>query len=225
MTPRLIAILLLATAGAVHAADVHKCTDANERITFQDKPCPEGSGDVTVHIPDPPPPPPDADAPREGGTPSDASAGLPPTAPPAPTTPAAPDGGAGTTTPLWICTRPEDGSQYMSRDGATPPRMVPAGIMGVPSKSLDSAYAGSNGIGVSAPGVRKTPVDKSPQAAVAGDYVAVQDSCQRATKEQACTWFQQEYDRLYERKRHAFNDEKATIQPQLDQLGKDLDGC
>src|SRR5581483_5193415 len=129
MTPRLIAILLLATAGAVHAADVHKCTDANERITFQDKPCPEGSGDVTVHIPDPPPPPPDADAPREGGTPSDASAGLPPTAPPAPTTPAAPDGGAGTTTPLWICTRPEDGSQYLSRDGATPPRMVPAGIM------------------------------------------------------------------------------------------------
>ena len=126
--------------------------------------------------------------------------------------------------PLWVCTRPEDGSHYVSRDGVTQPRMVPAGILGLPGQSLASAY-GAGGIGVSAPGVRKIPVDKSPQSVPAGDYVAIQDQCDRATQEQACEYLHSQRDQVHEKLKRAFKDDRAVLQPQQDELDDQLSGC
>jgi hypothetical protein len=125
---------------------------------------------------------------------------------------------------LWLCTRPEDGTHFVSRDGATPPRMVPAGVLGIPNKPLTSAY-GPGGISVSAPGVRRIPVDTSPQSAVAGAYVAVQDQCERATPEQTCDYLREQYDKVHTKLRNAFKDEQAELQPQADELDKQIGGC
>jgi hypothetical protein len=125
---------------------------------------------------------------------------------------------------MWLCVRPEDGSQYMSRDGVVQPRMVPAGVLGIPGKNLAQAY-GQKGIGVSAPGVRTVPVDHSAQAAVAGDYVAVQDQCSQASPTQVCGYLQKQYDDIHQKLKRAFKDEQAVLQPQEDQLLKDLGGC
>jgi hypothetical protein len=119
-----------------------------------------------------------------------------------------------------VCTRPEDGKHYVSRDGVTLPRMVPAGILGIPAKPLS---AGS--MGVSAPGVRKIPVDASPQAAVGGAYVAIQDTCEHATPEQTCDYLRGQYDQVQEKLRRAFKDEQAVLQPQADKLYEQIDGC
>ena len=125
---------------------------------------------------------------------------------------------------MWVCVRPEDGSQYMSRDGVSQPRMVPAGVLGIPGKDLAKAY-GPGGIGVSAPGVRTVPIDHSAQAEVAGDYVAVQDQCTQATPAQVCGYLEKQYDDVHQKLKRAFKDEQAVLKPQEDQLLKDLGGC
>ena len=96
--------------------------------------------------------------------------------------------------------------------------------MGYPGKSLASAY-GPGGIGVSAPGMRQIPIDTSPQAAVAADYIAVQNHCERTTHEQTCDYLHQQYDQTHEKLRRAFKDEQAVLQPQADELDAQLDGC
>ena len=144
--------------------------------------------------------------------------------PPAPQPAAAPPPPRQPLPPLWLCTNAEDGKQYISRDGVTQQRLVPLGVMGYPGKSLASAY-GPGGIGVSAPGMRQIPIDTSPQAAVAGDYITIQDQCEQATREQTCTYLRQQYDQVHEKLRGAFKDEQSVLQPQADELDAQLDGC
>jgi len=124
---------------------------------------------------------------------------------------------------MFVCTRPEDGTQYMSYDDQPPVRMVPGGVLGMPGQGL--ADPRNRGGGVSAPGVRKIPVDTSPQAAPAADYVPVQDQCVPAPVETACAYLRGEYDRIHAKLRRAFKDEQAVLQPQLDALDAQLDGC
>jgi hypothetical protein len=216
MRSRSITIFLLIASlpGAALASDVYKCTNAQGSVTFQDQPCRTGDSETPIHIAKPPPAP---------TVTSDAEAAT--TAPPPTPAPAAsPPQPHKALPPLWVCTRPEDGTHYVSRDGATPPRMVPAGVLGIPDKPLASAY-GPGGIGVSAPGVRKIPVDSSPQAAIAGAYVAIQDTCEPATPEQTCDYLRGQYDKVHEKLRGAFKDEQAVLQPQQDELDDQLDGC
>jgi Domain of unknown function (DUF4124) len=208
----LVLISFAAAALPLHAADVYKCTNASGAIAFQDHPCATGDNETQVHIV--PPPPESAEAPALDT--AAASNGAPPPTPPpqqvvsASATPDPPR--------MWLCTRPEDGKQYMSRSGTSEVRMVPAGVLGIPGKGLSDT-------GVSAPGVRRIPVDKSPQAAPASDYVAVQDLCEPAAADQVCTYLHDEYDRVHEKLRRAFKAEQAVLEPQLAQLQRDLDGC
>jgi hypothetical protein len=126
--------------------------------------------------------------------------------------------------PLWVCHRAEDGSQYFSRSGTPPVRYVPLGVLGYPGKSLAQAY-GPGGIGVSAPGMRKIPIDRSPGAAVGADYTPLQDTCMRASREQTCTYLRKQYDEVEHKLRNAFKHERATLQPQADELLQQLGGC
>jgi hypothetical protein len=208
--------LLLAPCafGAAHAGNVYKCTNAQGAITFQDQPCHAGDSETAIHLTTPPPAPAAAT-----GSEGIATESQPPPAP-AVAIPRV----QRTLPPLWLCTRPEDGTHFVSHDGATPPRMVPAGILGMPSKPLTSAY-GPGGIGVSAPGVRRIPVDTSPQAAAAGAYVAVQDQCDRASPEQTCDYLREQYDQVHAKLRRAFKDEQAELQPQADEIDTQIRGC
>jgi hypothetical protein len=210
-------LLALCVSTTARAGNVYKCTNPQGSVAFQDQPCRAGDTETPIHITTPPPAP---------ATSSEVEPGA--VQPPTPQPPAA----AAASTPraqkalppLWLCTRPEDGTHFVSRDGATPPRMVPAGVLGIPSKPLTSAY-GPGGISVSAPGVRPIPVDASPQTAVAGAYVAVQDQCERATPEQTCDYLREQFDKVNTKLRRAFKEEQAELQPQADELEKQLDGC
>jgi hypothetical protein len=203
---------VFALSSVAHAA-VYKCTNALGGVAFQDHACASGEAQTKVHFAtDPPEPPPAAAA--DESDPSHPKTDPPPLAlpPPAPVP------------PMWACLRAEDGTQYVSRDGNPQPRMVPAGVLGIGGKSLAQTY-GPGGVGVSAPGMRQIPVDKSPQAAIAGDYVAVQDRCEQMSREQTCSYLQKQYDDVHRKLMRAFKDEQAILQPQEDQLSTDLSGC
>jgi hypothetical protein len=223
MTSRLFAARLtfvfLCTAmagGGASAGDVYKCTSPQGDIAFQDQHCASGDTETQISIAAPPPVSPPA--------PGDDD--VPPAEPTVATSKPVAGSLPGTALrPLWVCTRPDDGTQYMSKDGISQPRMVPAGILGLPGQSLASAYGGRNGIGVSAPGLRKIPVDASPQAALAGAYVAIQDQCDRATAEQTCDYLHSQRDQVHEKLKRAFKAEQAVLQPQQDELDEQLGGC
>jgi hypothetical protein len=216
MRSPLICIFLIAVyaSSVVYAGDVYKCTTAQGAVTYQDQSCPAGDSEIPVHINTPPPAPVESNT--EGSVTASESAPTPPHVIPPRVQTALP--------PLWLCTRAEDGTHYVSHDGATPLHMVPAGILGIPGKSLASAY-GPGGISVSAPGVRKIPIDTSPEAAAAGGYVAIQDQCERATPDQTCDYLRKQYDEVQTKLRRAFKDEQAILQPQADELDKQLGGC
>jgi hypothetical protein len=212
LTTAFVLLCACAMSGA-YAGDVYKCTTAQGGIAFQDHTCAAGDTETAIHVAPAPAVAPvandnDPQTPVAQQPPAAAPASMPPIRKPLP--------------PLWACERPEDGTRYMSRDGVTQPRMVPAGVLGIPGKSLATA-SGANS--VSAPGMRKIPVDRSAQAAVAGDYVAVQDTCVRATREQTCDYLNEQYDQVHEKLRRAFKDERAVLQPQEDELNDQLDGC
>ncbi|MEP6484809.1 MAG: DUF4124 domain-containing protein [Rudaea sp.] len=212
----LIATFVLAGAySGIAGAAVYKCTNAQGGIAFQDHACASGETESKVHFAsDPPEAQPDPNAPPvETATAHGDDAPPPP--PPAPPPPVP---------TMWFCVRAEDGTQYMSRDGNPQPRMVPAGVLGVGGKSLAQTYA-PGGVGVSAPGMRQIPVDRSAQSAVAGDYVAVQDHCEQASRETTCNYLQKQYDDVHQKLRRAFKDEQAILQPQEDQLVRDIEGC
>ena len=200
----------LIVCAAAHSAEVYKCTNATGIPAYQDRPCATGDQEAKVHVA------------GTSAAPAPADNGVPP-----PSAPAVPPPRVQPRNPaplMWVCVRPEDGTQYMSRDGVTQPRMVPAGVLGIPGKNLAQAYA-PGGIGVSAPGMRAIPVDRSAQAAVAGDYVAVRDQCSQASRAQVCSYLEKQYDTVHEKLKRAFKDEQAVLRPQEDQLLNDLSGC
>lgn len=214
MRPDLQICLLLAAGFAVaaHAGDVYKCTNASGAIAFQATPCAAGDAETQIRLAEPPPPPPQA-GPASNAAPQDTAAADAPSVPPS-EPPIGPPS-------MFVCTHAEDGRQYMSYDGAPPVRMVPGGVLGMPGKGL----ADSRGSGVSAPGVRRIPVDASPPASAATDYVPVQDQCVPASAETTCAYLRDEYDKIHTKLRRAFKDEQAVLQPQLDALDAQLDGC
>jgi hypothetical protein len=210
-----IAIAFLLHALSALATEVYKCATPQGDIAFQDHPCPAGTTQTQQWLPDAAPPPvqPVAEAPTPTAVdtnqpPAPAIAAPPPTPLP----------------PLWICHKAEDGSTYFSRNGSPPVRYVPLGVLGYPGQSLAQAY-GPGGIGVSAPGMRKVPIDHSPDAAIGAGYTPLQDSCAPASREQTCGWLRQQYDEVTHKLRNAFKDERAILQPQADEMHSQLDGC
>ena len=209
--------LALSAACGVHAEEVYKCTNSHGAIAYQDHACAAGDTETVVPI-EPAPtrtptsaPAPVADTPPVEVAPPPAAA----TEPPPPRKPLP---------PLWLCTRPEDGSQYASRDGVVQPRLVPLGVLGYPGKSLAQAYAPGSNV-MSAPELSRPPIDRSPQAASASQYTEIMDQCVRASPDQTCEWLRKEYNRIQAKLRRAFKDEQAVLQPQEDELDDELSGC
>ena len=213
---------MFALAGTAIFADariVFKCTAANGDVTYQDTACPTGAKQSSEDIVAPAP----ADAapiPFEKLPTPPPSEPSPPPTPPAPLEPAKPP-----VPPIWFCTRPDDGSHYVSRDGKPASRWVPAGVLGIPQKSLAQTYGPGGGAGVSAPGEAKPKASHSPVDKRAGEYIEVDDDCVAATEQQACDYFEDELDKVEHQLRRAFKEERVDLESRETQLQHDLEGC
>lgn len=208
-----VLIAIICFVALARAGEVYKCTDASGDVAFQDHPCTTGSDQTLVHVDDTAPQlpaPPTSDVAPLPARPAQAALPAAPASTPLP--------------PLWVCENAEDGTQYFSHNGVPPVRYVPLGTLGYPGQSLSQAY-GPGGIGVSAPGMRKIPIDRSPDATLAGGYTPLQDRCIQASREQTCSYLRSQYDEIHEKLRRAFKDERAILQPQQDTLEAQLVNC
>ncbi len=161
-------------SGTASARIVYRCTNAHGDVSLQDPPCAKGDRQTMIPVEDDP-----AQAAPVATTPVEPIAVAPPAVkpPPAPVAPVVAPPPRRPLPALWLCTRPEDGSHYITHDGSAPSRLVPAGILGIPGKSLAQTYGPGDGGGVSAPGVNKAPVSAAQQDSVAAGFVEVHDDC------------------------------------------------
>jgi hypothetical protein len=215
----LIALLLAAfldvSAHSASAATAYKCVGPRGAISFQDHPCRSGDKQDAIALPDSGPsstaPPPDA-AVADAAAP-DADPPVQPPAPPPIPPPA-----------FYLCTR-QDGSRYISDTGQRNSTAVPLGVRGVPDRSLADAYSGPDGIGVSAPGLRKIPHVPASKAPLAGAYEWVDDECHFAAPREACKYLQGELDDVSAKLRRAFSDTEAQLKQQQNALAQRMRGC
>ena len=240
MIPRSFSVTLtaiMALAGAcltdgaepASAQTIFKCVDAAGAVSYQDHACKAGTTETRQEILA-------AEAATQAPTPAQTPFDKlptplhsPPSPPPAPEPP--PVTVKPAVPPIWFCTRPEDDSHYVSRDGQPPQRWVPAGIVGIPRRGLAQSYGPGAGAGVTAPGA-SPPAASNPIVPPrdlggrrAGGYVEVNDECVLATEQQACEYLYGELDDVDRKLRRAFKDDRAVLEPQQEQLRRDLEGC
>jgi hypothetical protein len=210
---------LLGRADFARAQTIYKCVDAAGAVVYQDHACKAGMTETRQEIT---PPAPATSAPISfDKLPTPLSTPAPP--PPPPTPP--PVAAKPPVPPIWFCTRPDDDTHYVSRDGQPATRWVPAGIVGIPQRGLAQTYGPGGGAGVSAPGVNAPKPLRGPGDRMAGGYVEVNDECVQASELQACDYFHDELDAVDKKLRKAFKDEQAVLEPQQAQLRHDLEGC
>lgn len=211
-------ILLLALPGAAFAGNAYKCTAVDGSVSFQDRPCSASVRQQSLRLPEYAPAPPpatkvDTDA-AESASPVASSA-----SPPAPAIADRPPPPS-----FFLCTR-YDGSRYLSDNGVGDSYAVPYGLLGGSGRSLAQNYGGRDGIGVSAPGLRKIPTLPAAEAPLATTYVQVEDECHRAAPQEACAWLRDELDRVRGQLRRAFSDTEAQLKQQERDLRSRQRGC
>jgi uncharacterized protein DUF4124 len=209
----ILMLIAIATAGASQAATVFKCTDARGAISFQDHACAASAKQQTIAMPDPPPP----EAP----------------APPVPAPPEAPLAGSDASPPpmpriappsFYLCTR-YDGTRYVSDTGEGGSALVPLGVLGVPNRSLADAYNPTNGIGVSAPGLRPIPHVPAGSVPFGGMSTWIDDECHAAAPREACTYLKQSLDDVRYKLGKAFSDTTPGLKRQEADILERMRGC
>jgi len=217
-------VALVGGATRSSAQTIYRCVDAQGDVTYQDRACKAGTKQTVEQFA-----PAITRNPAEPATTSFDALPPAPSSPavetPPPMAPSAPPPPLPVPPPIWFCTRAEDGTRYVSHDGATPSRWVPAGVVGIPGKSLAQTYGPGGGGGVSAPGVKKTPVLRSPRDSVAANFIEVKDQCEPGTLEQACENLRDELTTIEKKLPRAFNAERATLEPRRAELRHLLEGC
>jgi len=208
--------LLFALCAMVQAREVYKCTNAKGDVAFQDKPCARDATELTVHIAE------ESEYAPAPVAPVAESAAPPPPQP----TPARLKPPLKPLPPLWACMNAEDGSRYISRNGAPPPRLVPLGVLGYPPKTLSEAYAPGATNRMSAPEMSKVPVDTSARGSIGAGYVQIQDECVTLNPAQTCDVLHQQLDQTNDKLDHArFKDERAKLGAEAEAIESDLGGC
>ncbi len=201
----IVAVQLVASAAAT---SIYRCLGADAVIKFQDTPCHSDENSRRIELPDTPSVP-SVDLPRRD---AEKPATQPRANEQAESTPAsASEVGA------ILCTR-EDGSRYLSASGYGERRAVPLGMLGIPGDSLAGAYAGRDGIGVSAPGLREAPVDRSLYGQLGGMYTWVEDPCVQINAAQLCGFLDSRIVDAERRLRYAFSDTSAQVRQELESL-------
>ena len=207
--------LLFAVCASAPAREVYKCTNAKGDVAFQDKPCARDATELTVHI-----------AEESEYAPAPVAPVAESAAPPPQPTPARLKPPLKPLPPLWACMNAEDGSRYISRNGAPPPRLVPLGVLGYPPKTLSEAYAPGATNRMSAPEMSKVPVDTSARGSIGAGYVQIQDECVTLNPAQTCDVLHQQLDQTNDKLDHArFKDERAKLGAEAEAIESDLGGC
>ena len=211
-----IVFLIAFQAGDASAATlVYRCVGEDGVIKFQDTPCRSDETARRIELPDPPSVPMTdtrSDDAEQPSAPSSRAREFE-------TTPAIkPDVGA------TLCKR-EDGSRYLSDSGRGERRAVPLGILGVPRDSLADAYAGPDGIGVSAPGLRTPPVDRTSYGQFGAMVTWVEDPCVRINASQLCEFLGGRIEDAERRLRFAFSDTSAQVRKELETLRQRARQC
>jgi len=208
----LIAFPLVSATASGMAATAYKCVDAHGAISFQDHPCRTGAKQQTIALPDAPAA--TTDTPPAGTSAPPPVEPIVQRPPPPPIPPPA----------FYLCTR-QDGSRYISNTGQPGSTAAPLGVQGVPGKSLAEAYSGPNGIGVSAPGLRKIPHEPASSAPLANAYTWTEDKCHFAAPREACAYLRGELDGVNEKLKRAFSDTQAQLKSQQASLAQRMRGC
>lgn len=204
-------------SGSAQALPVFRCTASGGAITFQDRPCPQGTQSRIIEL---------------AGEPDRAAANAAPTvtreAASAPSL-SQHERALAPSDPLpapsaVVCTR-EDGSRYPSESGRGDRQAVPLAMLGVPSQSLADAYAGRDGIGISSPGLRQPPTDASPEARLGAPYVWREDPCERLSGAPLCAYFDSRVADAERRLRLAFSDTAGAVRQELKGLRERAATC
>lgn len=217
ISPLILVVILLSTNSGEPAAatSVYRCVGDDGIVKFQDMACQSGESSRKILLPEAPPPP-VVETNRADRKPP---VKVVQSASPRESTPAVEFNVSAT-----LCAR-EDGSRYLSDSGHGEQRAVPLGMLGVPGDSLVDAYAGRDGIGVSAPGLRTPPVDHSSFGQLGAAYVWVEDPCRRINAGQLCEFLDERIDDAERRLRFAFSDTSAQVREDLESLRRRAKGC
>ncbi len=216
LPPFLIAVLLATIVGDTEAAtSIYRCVGDDGIVRFQDSACSSGESGRKIELPKEPSVP--RVEPSRLGT--AVPLRIPKVEPPSESAPAAEPGANAT-----LCTR-EDGSRYLSESGHGEQRAVPLAMLGVPGDSLADAYAGRDGIGVSAPGMRTPPVDRTRYGQLGAAYVWIEDPCARITAAQLCEFLDERVVDAERRLRYAFSDTSTQVGEELEVLRRRAKIC
>ncbi|MGO4700911.1 DUF4124 domain-containing protein [Dyella sp. 2RAB6] len=207
----ILSLLLLSPLAALPAgaATVYKCTGADGRVTFQDRPCARAQRQDVVQLADPTPA---APAPPQQPPAGDDRDTSPPAPPSRPAEPAAPLPG------LYACTRATDGKFYISRNGDPQPYLAPFGMVGM----VQTPLARGGGSGASAPELNRGKVTAG---LVSGNYVWVQDQCRPMSFDETCHALQGDYDDNARKLRRAFKSDRPPLERRDEELRGQLANC
>jgi hypothetical protein len=212
----LIGLLILARfCDPAFATTVFRCVGSDGVVRFQDIPCQSGENSRRIEMAEP-------RVTADPGKPhSDVVKTIAPVPQPdVPKQAPAPEPAISET----LCRR-ADGSQYLSDSGRGERRAVPLGMLGIPNDSLADAYAGRNGIGVSAPGLRDVPSDHSRCGSVGALYTWVEDPCVRINASQLCAFIDGRIVDAERRLRLAFSDTSNQVRIELESLRRRALSC
>lgn len=212
----LVALTLAAQVFAPAAAtSIYRCVGADGVIKFQDAPCQRDESSRRIDLPD---------APITSVVEDSKAVSNEPSTQPSAVVQRDSAPVIESNVSAILCTR-EDGSRYLSDNGRGEQHAVPLGMLGIPHDSLAGAYGGRDGIGVSAPGLREPPVDRSTYGQLGGMYTWVEDPCVQINAAQLCGFLGERITDAERRLRFAFSDTSAQVRQELDSLRQRAKQC
>lgn len=209
---RLLVLVILACTGLpAIAGTAYKCTTADGRAIYQDKPCPETQHQQTLQLDDSKPVMRPAPAPAPAAT--VAAEPAPPTEPvePLPSLPL-----------MYACISATDGKTYLSDNGDPQPYQVPYGILGAGSLPLSQVYGPPNSAGASAPELNRGRIRPG---LIANYYVWVQDQCRELTPRETCHALREALDATETKLKRAFKSDQPPLEKREQELREQLRGC
>lgn len=205
-----ILALLLVLSLPTLAGTAYQCTDANGKVSFQDKPCSGNQRQQVLQLDDSQPAAPPASEVVDTKVPE--TAAPPPQQPqfiaPPPT--------------MFACVRATDGKPYTSDNGDPQPYQVPYGILGASQLPLSQVYGGPNAAGASAPELNRGRVTRG---LIANHYVWVQDQCRELTHAETCHALRDAFDNNADKLRRAFKSDQPPLEQREQELRSQLRGC
>ena len=203
-----LAIIGLGLSGApAQAITVFRCEAADGALSYQDAPCASEARSQIIEL---------ADAPSTKLTrPAEPVAQTAPVRAPATSNRQSISPSPRAESSAILCRR-DDGTRYLSETGHGEQRAVPLASLGVPQGSLADAYGGRDGIGVSAPGLRTAPVDRSWRGQAGALYVWVEDPCERIRGAALCEFLDDQVEDAERRLRLAFSDTQSQVRNDLE---------